>query len=922
MSYKSPPPKKTPHVSLGTPQAKIGDSLFGERGLYSAPARLRAKLIDFANRAQPGDTTIEKVVRNEGLQYYNHAKKGTINEVKKVTAQLESMFCNRETLRQYEDALTEVFTIPNHDPREALRGQKGLRAKVDIPHKTILGIYSGYLMPGRNWLFIEQLFRLTPYSDRYFMEATALTVLQTGEITQTKNFNHSGALVISGAHNSHSRMHNINANTIYPEMLNEAAHQNKRARNTQPPENDIDANVVVYSVSYYGIVYVIFCTEGEVAKGDELLFNYGRKYWEMVHAHEKLAKDSANALFEDVGINACNNPTLFHRLIQTIPNLKEKNIAQPIFAEDITNGVGHSKNQWNPLYPPPQYKAQYPKPPGQNSPPFEWWHCALFSDEKYNIIPLGTKEGRYGLLVNKPNSSQPHLIIWFDESRQPGERVRAEEPVTTPLYVKPVTSKKVTIVHVGLPAKCGSGFWALQFLSRLATNPIDLVNIFQEAHLGSVLSSLFGTVNTQTVLREYAQHFGINNLPPQMPAHLKPSQVPASQPKSRGRAAHLAQPKPAAEPDNVVDKQTTAVIPATPTGTKECLKCGKEIKLRYEDMHKESHEEKRRHLCNVEGCGAAFAESDSLTKHTRTHTGEKPYKCSFEGCDAAFAESCALTRHTRTHTGEKPYKCTFEGCSAAFAQSGALTAHTRSHTGEKTFKCTFEGCSAAFAGSDTLTKHTRTHTGEKPFKCTFKGCGAAFAQSGSLTAHTRSHTGEKPFKCTFKGCGAAFAQSGALTDHTRTHTGEKPFKCTVEGCHAAFAKSGGLQAHTRRHTGEKPYKCTFEGCGAAFAESSALTAHTRTHTGEKPFKCTFEGCGVAFAQSSGLSAHTRRHTGEKPYKCTVEGCGAAFAESGALKRHTRTHTGEKPYKCTFKGCGAAFAVSGNLGAHAKTHTRK
>ena len=90
----------------------------------------------------------------------------------------------------------------------------------------------------------------------------------------------------------------------------------------------------------------------------------------------------------------------------------------------------------------------------------------------------------------------------------------------------------------------------------------------------------------------------------------------------------------------------------------------------------------RNFVCEVDGCGSAFARSGALILHTRTHTGEKPFTCDFDGCGAAFARSGNLTVHKRAHTGEKPFICDFDGCGVAFAQSSGLTNHKRTHTVE------------------------------------------------------------------------------------------------------------------------------------------------------------------------------------------------------------------------------------------------
>jgi hypothetical protein len=146
---------------------------------------------------------------------------------------------------------------------------------------------------------------------------------------------------------------------------------------------------------------------------------------------------------------------------------------------------------------------------------------------------------------------------------------------------------------------------------------------------------------------------------------------------------------------------------------------------------------KRKHTCDVDGCGKAFPYISRLVTHTRTHTGEKPFPCDADGCDKAFATRRNLVCHVRTHTGEKPFTCDVDGCDKAFTKSCQLSRHTKTHTGEKPFTCDVDGCGNAFAVNDDLRVHKRTHTGEKPYKCTH--CVATFTSRSSFRKHVSNH---------------------------------------------------------------------------------------------------------------------------------------------------------------------------------------
>ncbi len=237
------------------------------------------------------------------------------------------------------------------------------------------------------------------------------------------------------------------------------------------------------------------------------------------------------------------------------------------------------------------------------------------------------------------------------------------------------------------------------------------------------------------------------------------------------------------------------------------MSCDETVTLKQFNMnHATNHislKRKRRHICRVKDCGAAFETPKDLKRHMLTHTGERPHVCPVGGCGAAFTQSGGLKTHALTHTGERPHVCAVGGCGAAFTTGGALK------------------------------NHALVHTGERPHFCTVDGCGKRFTMSGHLKTHMFTHTGERPYVCTVDGCGRDFTTSGNLKNHTLTHTGERPHVCTVGGCGAAFTLKKDLKTHTLIHTGERPHVCTVNDCGAAFTQRSNLKDHiTRIHSEE------------------------------------------------------------------------------------------
>jgi C2H2 type zinc finger protein len=272
--------------------------------------------------------------------------------------------------------------------------------------------------------------------------------------------------------------------------------------------------------------------------------------------------------------------------------------------------------------------------------------------------------------------------------------------------------------------------------------------------------------------------------------------------------------------------------------------------------------------CPHEGCGKRFAERSRLSAHNRAHL-PRSFPCPFSGCDKSFAMSSNRNRHVTKHENEnrKRFVCSVDSCTAAFKRRTQLRIHMVVHTKEKNYSCKYENCGRAFTQLGSLRTHERRHSGIKPHICRVSGCTSTFFTSTELREHLKTHANERSYICKTEGCTARFNTSGTLLIHSRIHSGERPFSCTLPGCTSRFVSSGHLQVHKRMHAGLCPFKCSLDGCSAAFYTSSALKTHMGVHTSERKYKCTKEGCDSAHKYLSGLKKHTFfNHTKEGQFR--------------------------------------------------------
>ncbi len=212
------------------------------------------------------------------------------------------------------------------------------------------------------------------------------------------------------------------------------------------------------------------------------------------------------------------------------------------------------------------------------------------------------------------------------------------------------------------------------------------------------------------------------------------------------------------------------------------------------------------HTCQECGYQAQFP--SSLIIHKRTHTGEKPYKCDEPGCGKAFTQKISLTRHMQAMHRKKAFVCS--SCGRGFDLWREIIQHQLLHTqpfaGTYTSvdKNTCQECGYKASCPSNLTVHIRTHTGERPFKC--DECGKAFTTNSYLNKHKRIHTGDKPFALPPQFSAGAYISDDDSGDESDALPKTAPVaKRTLKHERSGFPAAASAPTTTRkRHKADEP----------------------------------------------------------------------------------------------------------------------
>lgn len=198
-----------------------------------------------------------------------------------------------------------------------------------------------------------------------------------------------------------------------------------------------------------------------------------------------------------------------------------------------------------------------------------------------------------------------------------------------------------------------------------------------------------------------------------------------------------------------------------------CSICGEEIEKKDYSEHLRTHRSMR--ACNYEKCTETFKSDVDLTNHIK-EIHDPDYEPSTFTVEALLDET-----EGNPISKKRFHKCNIENCGAIFANEDFLEQHKLFvHSDNDYHKCRF--CSAEFNNKEDYQKHYAEQCSLKNVECHL--CGKILTRS-SFRYHLEVHTGIKSFICPVELCGKAFGRKDKLKEHEKVHEKANIMSCSL-----------------------------------------------------------------------------------------------------------------------------------------------
>ncbi|OQR79604.1 hypothetical protein BIW11_05622 [Tropilaelaps mercedesae] len=251
-------------------------------------------------------------------------------------------------------------------------------------------------------------------------------------------------------------------------------------------------------------------------------------------------------------------------------------------------------------------------------------------------------------------------------------------------------------------------------------------------------------------------------------------------------------------------------------------------KVKDRELKKEhsSDEKKKKFACTF--CPMSFNRMRFFEVHVESHDGPKPFKCN--SCPCGFALEEHLAAHVQGHI-DRRYACDL--CSGCYSRKEHLIRHLSIHARnskkhmkeyiKNRIKEINKNKEGAFTYKSSIKKAISIANKGIGLKCRI--CYRTFTTKTWLTRHMKDSHDDIPFQCNL--CDQIFGERDDLEAHVLAH-GSQRFRCTL--CSSTFLRKDHLQRHMNGHTGDRKLICGV--CEKTFIQKAHLNEHLKSKHGK------------------------------------------------------------------------------------------
>jgi uncharacterized Zn-finger protein len=577
------------------------------------------------SRSQDGFSASRTMISNWGNKFLNWRKRERLKIIEKLSEWIlnparmlyvgMSKHLNTSEHARYLDLYCKEFFIDQNDPRVTLRGQRGVKANINITSGTPLGIYAGEYLSELDIEDHEHTYGSYNTGRYYF---------------QTSNKN-----ITISAWQKGNILSLINANTIHDNCTSMSAE-----------------NVVAVSVQHQGIPYIMYMALTNINRDDELLIDYQKDYWN--HLNEVIELSDSESTSTEMAID--NQYRVSRPTGSSSTSRQDLEPNNNYFS--ISDARSRSRSPITSIR--NQYQNQNAASPEESN-----VDANSIMVNCQSVMPRQTIGQSFQCPTCSKNFSmignfKAHIRTHTGE--KPFQCHICQDSFTTngnlTIHSRKHTGEKPFQCHSCQQRFTSSGSLTAHILTHTGEKPFQC-HICQQKF--TVKSSLTAHIRTHTGEKPFQCHIcqqkfttnGSLTVHSRIHTGEKPFQC------------HICQ-------DRFISSSHLSQHSHTHTGEKpfQCHICQQKFTTNGSlTVHSRIHTGEKPFQCHI--CQQRFTSSGSLTAHIRTHTGERPFQCPI--CSKRFITYGYASKHKKI--AHSIYTC--HKCHLDFSTKSDLEAHMR-----------------------------------------------------------------------------------------------------------------------------------------------------------------------------------------------------------------------------------------------------